>query len=88
MYRRIPKNSKSEIIDEYSFPKRKNYSSNRYNNFILRDVRKNEMFVNGTEEEREKEMEERQEAKKGRGEKLIRDGNKNEKKKKKGGTNC
>lgn len=87
MYRRIPKNSKSEIIDEYS-SRRERIIPRIGNNFISRDVRKNEMFVNGTEEEREKEMEERQEAKKGRGEKLIRDGNKNEKKKKKGGTNC
>lgn len=87
MYRRIPKNSKSEIIDEYS-SRRERIIPRIGNNFISSDVRKNEMFVNGTEEEREKEMEERQEAKKGRGEKLIRDGNKNEKKKKKGGTNC
>ena len=87
MYRRIPKNSKSEIIDEYS-SRRERIIPRIGNNFISRDVRKNEMFVNGTEEEREKEMEERQEAKKERGEKLIRDGNKNEKKKKKGGTNC
>lgn len=87
MYRRIPKNSKSEIIDEYS-SRRERIIPRIGDNFISRDVRKNEMFVNGTEEEREKEMEERQEAKKGRGEKLIRDGNKNEKKKKKGGTNC
>lgn len=87
MYRRIPKNSKSEIIDEYS-SRRERIIPRIGNNFISRDVRKNEMFVNGTGEEREKEMEERQEAKKGRGEKLIRDGNKNEKKKKKGGTNC
>lgn len=87
MYRRIPKNSRSEIIDEYS-SRRERIIPRIGNNFISRDVRKNEMFVNGTEEEREKEMEERQEAKKGRGEKLIRDGNKNEKKKKKGGTNC
>lgn len=87
MYRRIPKNSKSEIIDEYS-SRRERIIPRIGDNFISRDVRKNEMFVNGTGEEREKEMEERQEAKKGRGEKLIRDGNKNEKKKKKGGTNC